>query len=338
MSTITARQNLPEQARPAFDLCEQLGFKPKFDHDFPTPDYNKRVQIRQEKHVAPNSEVQKYSAALLRGEKFPPIIVTRDGYLVDGATRAGAATKNKFPAIPALILDEAFEGASEQVLQRIFGLGAAFNLRNGKGIDRGEIRKVVERIGQNPMYDSTRIAALLGCTEGMVRGIIAERKARDRATRLGIDVNGKLSANQLRTIGRTEKSLNDGPLARLFGLMLDAGLRGNEITALLKAMKAAKSDDAAVKLLDDERDVRREQIAQRRATGGKSHVPVPAQLRQHLGFVVKYCNGQAADAVERNPAFQSEHLRKVEDSILALQQIADHQRNANASLFAEQNA
>jgi predicted transcriptional regulator len=335
MSTITtARQSLPEWARQAFDLCEQLGFKPKFDHDYPTPDYNKRVQVRAEKHVAPAAEVAKYAAAMLRNEKFPPIVVTRDGYLDDGATRAAAAKKNKFPTIPGLILDESFEGASQQVRERLFALGAAFNARNGKGIDRGEIRNVVEQLARNPLYDATRIAALLGVTEGMVRGFITERKGRDRAVQLGIEV-GKLTAGQLKTIGRAEKTILDGPLTRLFELIIDAGLAGKDITALLRAMKECRSEAAAIKLLDDEREARREQIAMRRATGGRPIIAVAAQLRQHLGFVLKYCNGQAAEAVERNPAFQPEHLRKLEDSILALTQIAQHQRDLNPSEFGD---
>ena len=328
MTPATSRQNLPEWAVAAFDLCTQIGFKPKFDHDYPTPDFHKRVQVRAEKHVAPASEVTKYAASMQRGEKFPPAIMTRDGFLVDGATRAGAAAKNKFPTLPALVLDEDYEGASEQVQQRLFALGAAFNVRNGKGIDRSEIRKVVERIGQNPLYDATRIAALLGVTEGMVRGILYEKKSRDRATKLGIDVEDRLTASQLRIIGRAEKNVNDAPLGELLGLTLDAGLAHKEITALLRAMKDAKSDDGALKLLANERAARHEQIATRRATGGKTKPPPASQLRQHLGYVLKFVNGGAIDAVERNPVFQSEHLRKIDDAILALQQIAQRQREA----------
>lgn len=327
MSTTATRQSIPDWALPAYDLCTQFGFKPKFEHDYATPDFRRRIQVRAEKHVAPGAEVAKYAAAMARGDPFAPGVTTRDDYLVDGATRAAAALKNKYPKLAMLVLDENFEGASQDVMQRLFGLGAAFNLRNGKGIDRAEIRKVVERIGANPNYDSTRIAALLSVTEGMVRGIIAEMKTRERARKLKVDVGG-LSPNQMRIIGRSEKFMNDGPIAELMALAAEAGLEGKEVTALLKAIKDAKSDEGALKVLADERNARREQIAMRRATGGKTKPQASAQLRQHLGFVLKYADGSAAEAVERNPAFHVEHLRKINDAVLALQQISVLQREA----------
>jgi hypothetical protein len=333
MSTANARQAMPDWVLNAYDLCTQFGFKPKFDHDYPTPDFRKRVQVRAEKHVAPAAEVNKYAASMQRGEQFPPAVITLDGYLDDGATRVAASLKNKYPKIPMLILDERYEGASQEVLQRLHALGAAFNIRNGKGIDKSEIRKVVERIAANPMYDATRIAALLGTTEGLVRSIMAETKARERAQKLRVDVTG-LTANQLRIMGRSALALNDAPLAELLTLTDEAGLEGKEVTALIKAMKDAKSDEGALKIVASERAARREQIATRRATGGKAPPVASAKLRQHLGFVLKFMNGGASDAVERNPAFHAEHLRKIDDSILALQQIGALQREAAAATTA----
>ena len=329
MSAANTRLTMPDWALPAHDLCKNFGFQPRFEHDYPTPDFRKRVQIRAEKHVAPGTEVNKYAANMGRGEQFPPGVITADGYLVDGATRAAAAAKNKYPKMAMLVLGENHDGASQDTLQRLHALGAAFNVRNGKGIDKAEIRKVVERIALNPLYDDTRIAALLGVTEGMVRGIHSEMKARDRARQLHVDVDN-LTANQLRIIGRSEKTINDAPLADLLSLIEEAGLEGKEITGLIKAVKDAKSDEGGLKVIADEREARREQIAMRRATGGRSAPQASAKLRQHLGFVLKYCNGAAHEAVERNPAFQSEHLRKIDNSILALQQIGALQRDAVA--------
>jgi hypothetical protein len=329
MSKGTDRQSLPEWARQFFDTVELFGFHPRFEHDYPTPDFKKRVQVRAEKHVAPPAEVRKYAEAMRRGEKFPPIVMTKDGYTVDGATRIGAALKNKFPGLPALVLDESFEGASEQSVQRFVGLGAAFNLRNGKGIDRAEIRKAIERLGANRAYDATRIAALLGVTEAVVRAIMQERRARERAARLNIVIDGNINASQLKAVGRAEKSINDGPFAELLSLIQDAGLSTKEIADLVKKIKAAKSDDAAIQILEDDREARHEQIAMKKATGGKTITPNSSKLRQHLGFVLKFMNGHAHEAVERNPALHGEHLRVVENSILALQHIAEHQRAQN---------
>ena len=258
---------------------------------------------------------------------MPPGISTRDDYLVDGATRAAAARKNKFPKVPMLVLDVDFETASQEIRQRLHALGAAINLRNGKGIDRGETRRAVEQIAQSPNFDATKIAALLSVTENVVRSILYEMKVRNRARDLKVDVRN-LTSGQMRIIGRA--SLHDEPFRELVALTGDAGLSGKDITALLRAIKEAKGDGAALKILADERLSRRDQISERRATGGKSKPLASAQLRQHLGFVLKFINGSAAQAVERNEAFQAEHIRKIDDAILALQQIGTLQRDAMA--------
>ena len=50
---------------------------------------------------------------------MPPIVVTKDGHLVDGNTRTAAALHNKYPSIQALVLTDNYEGATEKVEQRL---------------------------------------------------------------------------------------------------------------------------------------------------------------------------------------------------------------------------
>jgi hypothetical protein len=61
------------------------------------------------------------------------------------------------PTLPVVILNEAWDGAPKKVQDLIRLLGAAFNTRNGKGIDRHEIliERLVSQIGDNP----TKVAA-----------------------------------------------------------------------------------------------------------------------------------------------------------------------------------
>ena len=332
-ATITARQNMPDTAKLAADLCEKFGFKVKFDYEYPTPaDASKRVQIRDEKHNAPASEVTKYAAAMKRGEKFSPVIMTRDNYVADGNTRAHAAAKNKYPTIQALILDDDYEGANENTRVRLAALGAAFNVRNGKGIDRNEIRNAVEFIGNNPSYDATRIAALIGLTELAVRGILAEKRVRERAKKMDIHLNGNLGAGQLRKIGSADKGLNDAPFKELLLLTDDADLSPGEIAALIRDLKAAKSDDAALTILETEREARRQQIAERKATGKPGKPAAPAKLRQSLGFLLGYKGKQLIleEMVEHNPNTRKEHLNQIEDASLLLAQLIELQREYNA--------
>jgi hypothetical protein len=325
-STFThKREDMPEQARQFYDLCEQFGFKPKFTFEYPTPEnHEKRIQIRVDKHVAPAKEVNRYASMMKNGDKFPPLILTQDGWLVDGATRGGAAKKNKFPHVQALILDEDYAEAPESVKQRLTGLGAAFNLRNGKGIDRAEVRNAVEFIGKNPNYNSTSIAALLGCTESTVRAILLEKRARDRADKLGISLNGELPASIMRTIGASEASINDDPFRELLRLVADSGMPQKDLAVLIKNIKAAKSDAGAMKILQAEREARKQQIAERKATGGRMKPAFASQLRQHLGFVTRFMD-KPENLVEHSPNLWNDHLRIVENAILILQQTAQKQ-------------
>jgi len=64
-------------ARPVIDLVEQFGFEWEEVHEYPLPDVTQRIQIRTEKHYAPAAKVREIRAALERGERLPPIVVTK---------------------------------------------------------------------------------------------------------------------------------------------------------------------------------------------------------------------------------------------------------------------
>jgi hypothetical protein len=199
-------------------------------------------------------------------EKFPPIVVTSDGHLVDGATRVKAANLNEYPTIQAVVLDATFEGATDGTRSRLWALGAGYNARNGKGIDRKEIQRAVDQLSANPIFDATRIAALIGVTDNTLRGFMAERRARDRAEAMKVDLNGKVPAATVKTIGRSAESLNNGPYKALLELVRDAGIGGNELSSLI-SMKEQKSDQGALDVIEEERKARKEQSRSTRPVG-----------------------------------------------------------------------
>jgi hypothetical protein len=297
-ATITDHNKLPDEARTTANLIKRLGFNWELDLRYPTPDpSSKRVQIRDEKHYSPTAEVSKYAAAMARGDKFAPIVVTRDGYLLDGNTRSEAARRNKYPDITAFVLDRDWEGAPEQVKRRMHLLGAGFNIRNGRGIDRKEQMDAVLAVGTGTDYDAARIAALLGVSAGFVNGVLSEQKARERAQRLDIHVNGSVPSSQLRRLGQAP--LNDEPFKVMLKLTQDAGLSVGEINELIKKVRDAGSDSAALELLTQVREDRKDQIAEYSAVG-KSRPAHSSQLRQRLGFVLGFEDNPSA-LVELNP-------------------------------------
>src|SRR6202021_2397134 len=103
------------------------------------PDYTRRVQVRAIKETAPIMEVKKYATAWLRGDKLPPIVVTADGYVGDGATRAGGATQAKMTTMPAFVLNASWENAPSMTKKRLKSLGFALNMTHGRSMKTDNI-------------------------------------------------------------------------------------------------------------------------------------------------------------------------------------------------------
>jgi hypothetical protein len=328
MATIKDRKQLPEVAKPTADLIERLGFKWELDYEYPLPDVAQRVQVRSPKHVAPAAQVAQYAAAMRRGDKFPPIVVTEDGHLVDGATRVKAAEKTKGrPDIQAFVLNVDYETATDSVRNRLSLLGAGFNTRNGKGIDRSEIARAVKAVAGDGSYDATRVAALLGVTDTTIQGIFAEQRARERAGKLGIHLNGSVPVSQVRLLGQRSAKLNDEPFATLTKLTQDAGLAVSEVRDLCDRMHSVGSDQEKMAILAGERQSRDDQIAEYKASG-KKHPPASGELRRKLGYVTGYADNPRA-LVEFNRDVAARHLDVIKQSIAVLEAVAAAQDEAN---------
>lgn len=319
MPVVTSRDQVDAIHQQVVEMVERFGFEDwKLDYEFPTPDGTKKIQIRSEEHVAPRAEVAKIKAAKKRGEKFPAIVMTSDGFIVDGNTRDAADLSNGNPYTVALILDQKYEGATESQLRALTALGAAFNARHGKGIDKQEIRRAVMRIAEDPNYTATRIAALIGVSETVVTALINEKKARDRAERLGLHVNGSLSGTKLKLLGRQAETLNDEPFLQLFRLAEDTGMTQGELGDVIKRAKEEKSDAGALKVLQEEREVRKDQIQQYKLTN--KAIPTAATLvRQRLGFILNNYSGNPHDIVEYTPGKSQEYKDMLEKVIILLE-------------------
>ena len=67
----------------------------------------KRVQVRDLAHYAPKENVGRYAVQMSQSA-FPPIVVTKDGYLIDGNTRVAARRVRKEMFTPAFVVDVDF--------------------------------------------------------------------------------------------------------------------------------------------------------------------------------------------------------------------------------------
>ena len=200
-------------------------------------------------------------------------------------------------------------------------LGAAFNLKNGKGIDRKATYRAVAKIGEDKSYDGTRIVALLGVTDSTVKGMLSEMRARKRADMVGINLNGDVTASSLKLLGQSSDKLDDAPCREVASLAQDTGMSVSELRDVITQLKEAGSEEAKLQIIAEQRSARRLQIAERQASG-KAKTPIAAQLRQRLGFINKY-EIQPWDLAEYNPDLVDRHRESIQRAIAVLQRLLE---------------
>lgn len=323
-SLVRNRSQLDAIDQVVVDLVEKFGFRWHFDYERDLPTL--RVQVRDEEHNAPKALVTRMATAIRNGDPIPAIVVTTDNWMVDGNTRGRAlAERLRMPKFKAIVLDVEYETASAATKGAVHALGAAFNLKNGKGISPKETQDAVEQLVARGDMDATRIAAMLGVTSNTVHNHINEREARKTAERLGVNLNGSVVRSNLRTLGRAASKINDVSMRELMMLVQDSGMRVGDVSDLIKRVQSQTSDEAALAVIREERENRAEQIQQYALTGKAQPIPA-AQLRQDLGFLLSHHEEQTINLlVEYNPALRSMHLTKVDAAIVALQRLRELQ-------------
>lgn len=316
MNMAVSKVTLPDRAIPVIELIEKLGFKWEFEDRYQVPtDLSRRVQIREEANYTPSDRVSTYARAMKDGSKFPPVVVTRDNFTVDGNTRFAALRKLGWRDVQAVVLSESYENAPQRKKDALHLLGAAFNVQNGKGIDRDEIRRAIETVCSDPNVSIVHAASLLGVTSQVVTNTMSEKKGRDCIHRLtGKEPNGAFKVAALRTIAGASNRMTDPVLTAIISLTQDAGLLSGEIKSLVEDVTKERSEADQLKVVDRWRLAREDQISAYKQ-GGKVRPPYSAQLRQRLGFVLARTSD---DLVERNPELQAEHIERLVRAISVL--------------------
>jgi hypothetical protein len=326
---IKDKNSLPDYAKPVADKIEKLGFKWEFDYEFPVPDPDKtqRVQIRNEDHIAKPADVNVYAAAMKRGDKFPPGVVTKDGRFVDFNTRAKAAHKLGWPHFPAFVINVNYGAATESERERVQLLGASFNTTHGKRLDRNELAMNIRFVANNPDWTAERVAALLGISQATVNALFAQARAEQRAKRLGVTLNGSVTASNKAILGQRSEKLTDAPFKAIAMLAQDAGLTHGELRDLCNRVQVVEGSEAErVAVVEKERGARAAQIAHHVSTG-KKKPPLSTELRKRLTFTLGY-EGKEDELVDFNPETASEYMRQLERGIAVLRAVADAQRTS----------
>jgi hypothetical protein len=250
MQITTDRRKMPGEALPVLDEIERHGFE--------TPDYivtggklpdtTRRVQVRDTRELA-SSEVTRYAQAYGRGDKLPPVVVTWDWYLVDGATRTGGARKAGLAEIPQFRLKEKYEGASEATIAAFKNFGHAMNNMHGKGMSKAnQANLILEGIAGGATHKE--LASRLHIGDSVIQGVLAEAAGRARAAELNLDLSA-LKPSHFKSLGGKER-FTDPVWTGLAMLAQKAGMPVDEMNQVAKRIEGVRSEEGRLALLKEE--------------------------------------------------------------------------------------
>jgi hypothetical protein len=310
---ITLKNQLPAYAAETVERVEALGFGWKFIEEAGLAEPGKRIQVRDIAQLAPPYEVARYTQALQRGDQMPPVIQTRDRYLVDGHTRTEAARRLRWTEFPAVQVDVIYEQAPEPMRNQLLKLGMGFNNTHGRGMTPANIRALIEQIAAES--DRPRdLAREMHLPESMVNTVTNAVKAMTRASRLGVTlIPGALTNSHLKILGQKSDKYTGPVFAELISLTQDARLSTTATTDLARRVEAVETESGRLTLLTAERASLRTVISgYHRDPDAKRNSPSKAgKLRQHLGFVV---NNDPTLLTEMDTREAAKHLRVLTDA------------------------
>lgn len=292
---------------------ERLGFKWSEDAQFDISklDDKHRVQVRESEHYAPRDQVSQY-AIQMRLTVFPPIVVSKNNWLVDGNTRVGAKRALKENFIPAIVVDANYPG-TDQNRAMFEALAATLNNIGGQRLTPREaavVAKKLAAIGWKP----DQICRALGIKQSLVSGLNRELIAEAKFAKVGFTNGDKLSQSQVRTFGSANvAAINDVPFKGLADLAVEANLNTTEIRDIAKEMATSGSDAAQIDLVDKKRAEMDERIKEH-TIFGNGKPAAAARIRRVLGQINTYATSPER-LVEKTEAAMEGHLEAVTVSI-----------------------
>ncbi len=298
---------------------ERLGLtwheEPNYDLELLSDE--RRVQCREADNYCPPQTVQEF-ACQMQQSIFPQIVVSRDNWLIDGATRGEACKVLKRKFYPAIVVDVDFAAATTTAKTKntLFVLGVTLNQQNGERLTQKE------KIARLPMFFALgwkveKIMQASGLCELDIKRQKRELDIRAKLERAGLP-SKEVPASKVMTFAhKSVDTLNVEPFKQLAMLAADAGLKSKEIDAVAKGAVAAGSDEGALQHLAEQRAELRDRIQAVTLTG----TPVPQEPRHlrnlHLGYIIKF-EGQEQELIETDPEQSARHVEALDRAIAIL--------------------
>jgi hypothetical protein len=273
------------------------------------------IQVRDAKFLAPPFEVAKYAADMANGDTFPPVIITRDGFPVDGNTRVQAYLKAGIKTITAFRLHVDFATATPSQVKDLEELGTGMNGKNGKGMHKGNVENLVMRWyapGDNPKT----LAAKIHFPEASVRRIFKIQEGRKWLARISVtDEDQWLKGGHYELFAGWKEKMTDVVLANLVKLACDARFTIAEAANLGQKVIELTSEVAKLDLIDSED--RANEDRKKGLSGKPSHA---GQFRQALGHITSYRDNPVLGVERGNDA---EDRQRTEEMLTEAQRVIE---------------
>lgn len=213
--------------------------------------------------------VDRYTAALRHGDKFPPIVAIKMGgkfRIIDGNHRDKSRRKAGFKDIDVIEID------ADTPSEVVYMLTVEANTRHGAPTTnawRAQQSVHLHKLG----YPADRIAEALGITKSSVHAAVRANEATKRATEMKLRRFGELAPSQKDKMANIK---SDAVFRAVYELAVQTEFRsGRDWASFIRDVNKAKSEGEALELIGEVHEQREFDMRQAKATGAKSTVPSP---------------------------------------------------------------
>lgn len=282
------------------------------------PDRNHRHQVRNEADLAPTEDVNLYAENMRQGDQFPPLIITSDGWLIDGNTRAEAVykltPKGKRPVFPAIVLEATYEGATQATLDRFTVIGVAANNKHGKKMKAKDVETAIRTLMRDGV-SQTDMARMLHVHVATVKNVQNAHKAAERLRDLGVDPT-PLPRTTLAAMATQAGSMMDAPFREIGELATRSAMKAAEVTDLIREVNDVKSESSQMRILGGVRDSR---VLQ--ATGMAHSSTLANSVSRNWGFFLKHADNPSALAQTGTRLAREEFARRGHQAVAVQQKL-----------------
>lgn len=252
--------------------------------DYPLVATTKYAQVRPIENLAPKQEISEYSQMMRMGDKFPPVIVTNDGYLVDGHTRTEAARRLGWTEFPAMVLTTVNLGdlsAVSPFRDQVMELGTAQNKKHGRRMTNADVARIIEQLA--PRHSVAEIIRDIGCSKSFATMVWNAGRTKEKARQLDIKWENTFSNSLLKLFGGKIDRYTAPVWGDLFKLAQDANLKIVAVNALMKRIEDFDDETERVAYIASERENYRTIIN----SGGYTPLTKSRRVKQALGAIRK---------------------------------------------------